>query len=1019
MADDNFDLEKTYALPDAQPDFTTARPGMLADKMGKSDESADIDDKTIVYADEKATPSSPTDTPHAPIGLEPLEHTLRPTTTMDDTASQSSAKFFHLKGDDYELVMCLSDNSGEAQVFLVKKDNVEYVLKLYYPNFDINKKLLQVVRSFQFEMIVDLIDFGKTYVDGKRRHYELMEYLRGGTLKDVKLNGDYDRFRRIALQAAAALAYCHRNNLLHKDVKPTNFFFRDEAQQELVLGDFGISSIQDTEGKSFRTTQARTPIYAAPEMYTDVIDGEVEISFAADYYSLGMTLFTVWLGENPLGSNERMIMKQKNEGRLPRLNELPDPVRRLVQGLTVVNQQTRWGYEEVERWFQGETVEVDLSSPFLRYKSFIVDPEHNLVAENVHELVPMLMSHQKLGMNYLYGGRIVKWLEASGNIKLSTIIKDIINRRYPLDQRAGLVAACYAMEPTLSYTDVGGTECDDMQNIAFSLLANQEKYAILLQNPNDPLFIWLEMREKGNVARLRSYFIPGEDNRVAVLRMVYELDSTIPFLPKMSSSTVKEIACCFGHEDMQEDNWRSLCDGRFLSWLYSHADLPDCEAVKQLTQDKPYSRSLAYKVFYRLLPSVGYDLKDANTPQGVGELLAHEMTKAQHLSEEDLVSNMQDFINPEGRFVYYAKLHGWNQLVAEAKRCFDLKSDENRERLSAYDMHTALYRFCRILGVAPSYFLPDGTMLPNASILDVQRYPQIRSEMRNGSLVQWSSVFYHENPNMDFAEEYSYERELERWVKDLGRLDPQQPYYRRYTKAMEETSERVKEVKEQWNSAQFKEQGFKYGFFVLCAIWVIFVFVFGLDDRSFIFQHHIMTIVLPLGGMTGVIVATRAFLKGYGAMMSFLFGGLGLLTSFIPYYILRYVDANNPSLFNVAILLFTILYAVAAWLTDFSRDQNTDPKFINETLRKQDIKSTLLEPLYYTFKTKSQRYKASHFGVLDEIDDQLHSASGESVIHYLLWSVLVVVMILELCLFSPYLIGWKQTPKATQQESVK
>lgn len=506
---------------------------------------------------------------------------------------------------------------------------------------------------------------------------------------------------------------------------------------------------------------------------------------------------------------------------------------------------------------------------------------------------------------------------------------------------------------------------------------------------------------------------------MAVLRMVYELDGSMPFLPKMPSSTVEEIAHCFGYENMTEDQWHSLCDGRFLSWLYSHADLPDCEAVKQLTDDKPYSMSLAYKVLYRLSPSSGYDLKDACTPEGVGELLAHEMVKAQHLTEEQLTAAMQDFINPDGRFFYYAKLHGWNQIIAEAKACFDLKSEENRDRLSAYDLHTALYRFCRILGVTPSYSLPNGTSLPHAGYIDIQRHPQVRSEMRNGALVQWTSVFYHEDPNRDFAEPYSYERELERWVKDLGKLDPQQAYYRRYMKAIEETGDRVSDVQKQWQSARIKELGFKYGFFALCGIWALLVLLIGLDDRSYIFKHHIMTIVLPLGGMTGIIVATRAYLKGYGAMMSFLFGGLGLLTSFIPYYILRYMDASHPSLFHLAVVLLTVLYALAAWLSDFSRDQKTDTKFINEALKKQDVKSTLLEPLYYTFKTKSQRYKASHFGVLDEIDDQLHSVSGESVIHYILWSLLALVLILELCLFSPKVIGWKQTSNATQQENVK
>ena len=89
---------------------------------------------------------------------------------------------FLLKGVRYKNVQCLSDNSGEAQVFLVEKDGEEYVLKIYYPNFDVNKSILQAVLNFDFEMIVRVFDYGKTYVDGKHRYYELMEYLRGPNL---------------------------------------------------------------------------------------------------------------------------------------------------------------------------------------------------------------------------------------------------------------------------------------------------------------------------------------------------------------------------------------------------------------------------------------------------------------------------------------------------------------------------------------------------------------------------------------------------------------------------------------------------------------------------------------------------------------------------------------------------------------------------------------------------------------------------------------------------------------------
>ena len=41
-------------------------------------------------------------------------------------------------------------------------------------------------------MIINIVDYGFTYVDGNRRDYELMEYLKGGTLSEYKLDHDVE-----------------------------------------------------------------------------------------------------------------------------------------------------------------------------------------------------------------------------------------------------------------------------------------------------------------------------------------------------------------------------------------------------------------------------------------------------------------------------------------------------------------------------------------------------------------------------------------------------------------------------------------------------------------------------------------------------------------------------------------------------------------------------------------------------------------------------------------------------------
>ncbi len=925
---------------------------------------------------------------------------------MPTTPGDVNDSFFILKGVSYHNVRVLSDNSGEAQVFLVEHDDEEFVLKIYYPNFKVDKKVLQTVMNFDFEMIVRVYDFGKTYVDGKYRNYELMEYLKGGNLSEFKLNGNVDMFRRVTLQAAAALAYCHEYNILHKDIKPTNFFFRDNDHSELVLGDFGISNLLEEEGKIHRTTQARTPIYAAPEMYSDVIDGVVEISPAADFYSLGICLMAFWLGGNPMSSNERVMMRQKNEGRIPHINELPERIQMLIQGLTVVNPLNRWGYDEVEEWFLGGSPEVDLSSPFLKYKSFIVDPDRNLVADNIRELVPLLLENEKLAMGYLYSGRISIWLESCGNQKLSTIVKDIVVNRYPADQKAGLMAAVYAMEPTYPYYDIKGNACEDVHSIAISLLSYVDEYGVLLANRNDNLFLYLESHTTCNIDRLRSYFSRSEkiDPRIAVLRTVYEIDADIPFMSKYPSSNVKEIVDTFGKMTLTDDDWYSLTDGRLLSWMYSHEDRMASESLRIMTQGQEYSETLAYRVLYNLDRDAAYDLRKADTPQLIGELLRERLKNAEHLNNEEFETEMKDIADLEGRFYFYAQLHGWSELLDEFTRCFDLKSEENRERMGAYDIKTATYRFCRILGVVPSYLLPDGTELATPDDIDPRSISQVKNEIRQGSFTQWMAVFYHENPFADLSQEYAYEHYLEEWLMALGNLDVSQPYYKRFIDAREETSSRVRNVRESWKKAKGRETIWRMTFYSLCGLWMLLVLVFGVSNINYVLNHTFLCIGLPLGGMTAVIVGTRAYFRGYDFIFSCLWGLLGALSSYIPILLLKYFGHSHPGMFNIVVIIITLVYMLVCHLTDFRGDEKADSKLISEVLE-NDIKSTLLEPLYYTFKTKSYRFKGSKFGLLNDVTDQVHSISGESVLHYVLWSLLVFIFVLSFIVFSPSLLN--------------
>lgn len=938
-----------------------------------------------------------------------LERTLKvDSTTRPDAPPVPSvtSREFVLRGSKYYYTRSLSNNSGEAQVFLVHRDGKEYVLKIYYPNVDIKRETLKVVSNINFDMIVRVYDFGKLFLDGSNRYYELMEYLRGGTLAELELGEDMDKFRRIALQAAAALSCCHTNNIIHKDIKPSNFFFRDEARREVVLGDFGISSIMTGDGLLHRTTQARTPLYAAPEMYNDVIDGEVEITSAADYYSLGITLLTLWVGMKKFNTNERMIMKRKNEGRIPGVSSLPERVKMIVQGLTAVNPESRWSYKEVEKWFLGDSPEVDIASPYLKYGSFVVDPERNLVADNIKELVPMLAENERIACGYLYSGKLREWLEKCGNTKLSIVLEDIVRNRYPVDQTAGLMAAVYAMDSSYPYKDIHGNMCGGIHEAASSLLASPDDYSVILKNPRDRFWVYLETHSKADIKKLHDYFKVKrpEESRKALSRLVYEIDADMPFFSGMKSSTLPDIVRCFGYESMTEDDWESVTDGRLLSWMSSHSGGMACESMRIMTEGQPYSRELAYKVLYNIDKTAAYDLREADTPEMVGELLSEQLIQWQHLDEAEFAEKMREYSEHDGRFFHYAQLHGWFDLVGEVTRCFDLGSDENRNRFCAYDLRTAAYRMCRIFGVIPKYELSDGSKLVNGKEIDNRYRSEIRREMHSGYFIQWLSVFYHEDPYQDFSETYSYERMLEEWINVLGSFDAQTPYYKRFVTAKEETQRKYKEVSDIYNRLKAKENIWRFVFYSLCSLWLLLLVLFGVGNREYMLEHAVLTIGLPVGGASALIVGIRTFFKGYGFVISCLCGALGALSSLLPIWALRFTEANMPLLFIPVIILLTAVYIIICHLTDFRRESQEDKKFINEILD-NDIQSTLIEPLYYTFKTKSYKFRGSKFGALDDVQNRVRSIAGESVLHYVLWSLMAAFLLIEMIVYNPHLLN--------------
>src|SRR3546814_17840636 len=78
---------------------------------------------------------------------------------------------------------------------------------------------------------------------------------------------DADASGRMYLQVCGAVAYAHRNLVIHRDSKPSNVLVDDDGHVRLL--DFGIGQFADTQDERTQTMwRALTPGYAADRKST-------------------------------------------------------------------------------------------------------------------------------------------------------------------------------------------------------------------------------------------------------------------------------------------------------------------------------------------------------------------------------------------------------------------------------------------------------------------------------------------------------------------------------------------------------------------------------------------------------------------------------------------------------------------------------------------------------------------------------------------------------------------------------
>ena len=242
--------------------------------------------------------------------------------------------------DKEDIIYILSKigDGASSIVFLCKKNNNDYAIKLYKNTEAFHSEnILNYLPPSKH--IVRMISNGKGYIDRGNNletfeltsnfelddvTYALYEYIPNGELFNYVIipnNGFYEEIaKKIFYDISSAIELCHKNGVVHGDIKLENIMLSSDFSVKLI--DFGFAKkINDEPTEAYYGTRS----YSSPEM--NCARGGV-CGMKNDIFSLGVLLFALVVGclpfENATFSDPKykLIVKNKYERVINLINQI-------------------------------------------------------------------------------------------------------------------------------------------------------------------------------------------------------------------------------------------------------------------------------------------------------------------------------------------------------------------------------------------------------------------------------------------------------------------------------------------------------------------------------------------------------------------------------------------------------------------------------------------------------------------------------------------------------------------------
>jgi tetratricopeptide (TPR) repeat protein/TolB-like protein len=226
-------------------------------------------------------------------------------------------------GAQYRILRELG-GGGMSRVFLAEETRLgrQVVIKLLPPemgaavNVERFEREIQLAARLQHPHIVPLLTAGAS---GDLLYY-VMPFISGESLR-IKLAREGELpvvdAVRVLREVVDALAYAHRNGVVHRDIKPDNILL---SEGHAVVTDFGVAkAVSASSGGSSLTSLGvalGTPAYMAPEQAV----ADPHVDHRADIYAVGALAYEMLAGRPPFTAPTAQAMLAAQ------ITQAPEPV---------------------------------------------------------------------------------------------------------------------------------------------------------------------------------------------------------------------------------------------------------------------------------------------------------------------------------------------------------------------------------------------------------------------------------------------------------------------------------------------------------------------------------------------------------------------------------------------------------------------------------------------------------------------------------------------------------------------